>query len=168
MRSIQLLAAVLLAALPAGTLAAQQKVTPTGSLPGTLISPEGRPVYKATVSLIGTDLVQITDRYGYFEFLGVASGIRRLRVVSAAYPEQEHDVMVRAGLPLNVTLPLSRGAQTLPDIRVVGEQPTRRPAMSRSMLSMGDIMGVDGRDRMAGYVPAALVGAAVSLACHRP
>lgn len=119
-------ALALLTGLVVGSLTAQQEAAPTtGLLIGRVVSPDGKPVAGARLTLVGSDRKTSTDDQGQFRIADVPVGIARLLVESDSYPIQMAEVIVRAETGLAATIRLDAEATTLPELVVTA--PADRP-----------------------------------------
>ncbi len=97
----------------------------TGSVFGTALDPQGRPIAGAAAKLVGSDAARETtaDVHGAFRFLGIAPGLYRLELVQTGFEPARQEVTVLLGKSavIEVTLQVA-GAQEV--ITVVGQPPS--------------------------------------------
>jgi hypothetical protein len=104
------LAAVIFASL-ALAAAAQRTVTPVGTLAGTVLDADGKPVPDATVTIQTSDGVHPhathTDSSGHFEFARWATGQYDVRAYSnGVFSDWDKRLMIRSKKTTQVTLRL--------------------------------------------------------------
>ncbi|MBV9774938.1 MAG: TonB-dependent receptor, partial [Gemmatimonadetes bacterium] len=113
-RVLVLLAALL---LPAHVALAQAG---TGTVTGTVLDAQSRPVADAAVSVVGTQRGAVTSADGRFSIAGIPAGSRTLRVSKPGFAPSEQAVTVAAGTPATVTVRLTAQAVALEGIVAVG------------------------------------------------
>lgn len=113
-RVLVLLVALL---LPAHAALAQ---TGTGTVTGTVVDAQSRPVPDAAVSVAGTQRGAVTGADGRFTITGVPAGSRTVRVSKPGFAPGEQAVTVTAGQSATVTLRVAAQAVQLEGIVAVG------------------------------------------------
>ncbi len=122
---VRIFAAVLVASLVAPTAGAQL-ASPTGSVHGTVLDEQERPISGAAVALAGPDVARTTttDEHGDFRFLNAAPGLHVLELARAGFTSARQVVPVQAGknVVLEVTM---RVAGAVATVTVLAEPPTQ-------------------------------------------
>ena len=114
-------AALFVAAVALGTLAAPLAAQESGTIGGTVReSGSNRPIPAVQVFIPETSFGAVTDEKGEFRILGVPAGPHSLRARMIGYSQLEHRVNVTAGQTATVDFALTRSALTLEQIVVTG------------------------------------------------
>ena len=110
------LAAVLAASLVAAA-ASGQTASPTGSIHGTVLDEQKRPISGAAVSLAGPGVARTTttDERGDFRLLRVAPGLHTLELAQPGFARVRLEVSVQPGksVVLDVTMPVAGAAEAV-------------------------------------------------------
>jgi outer membrane receptor protein involved in Fe transport len=114
----------------------------TGSIAGRVADDGGHPLEAASVTVVGSDLVAITDRDGSFHLANVPPGVHALEVEAGGYSGETVEALtVVAGETLEVGVQLTTLPVALDEIRVTAsvsllrEQPTAAVALDRKEIS---------------------------------
>ena len=115
-RSTRVSAAVLTALLCA-TAAEGQIPSPTGSIHGTVLDPQRRPIAGAVAKLVGPDAARkaTTDDRGVFRFIGIAPGLYALTIEHPGFQSTRHEVTVQVGKSavVDVTLQIAGATEAV-------------------------------------------------------
>jgi hypothetical protein len=104
-----------------------------GRLSGVVISLDSIPLADASVRLMGTDLVALTDADGRFSIMGVHEGVQLIQVRRIGYTSVVSRLEFGSGETLAVQVVLKELAVQLPEVSVTGEAPP--PAMLRGFFA---------------------------------
>jgi TonB-dependent SusC/RagA subfamily outer membrane receptor len=150
-------------AADAATVHAQQ----AGTVQGLVIDGgTRRPVAGAQVSLVGTQIAQLTNEQGRFMLLNVPAGTHTVRVELLGYNTVTREVVVTAGQQSTVNFALEVAALELREIVVTGvaggagvERAKVPFTVSRVDLEQMPVQGVNPLSQLQGRVPGANIAA---------
>jgi hypothetical protein len=129
MRLARATAAVLAASLLAGAVEGQI-ASPAGTIHGTVLDEQRRPVSGAEVTLDGPDFVRTTttDAHGDFRFLNAAPGKHTLALKRGGFQSVRRELLVQAGknVVLDVTTPVAGVEERVTVLAPEPSQDTRK------------------------------------------
>jgi iron complex outermembrane recepter protein len=109
-----------------------------GTLSGTVLDADGRPVAYANVGVEGAPLGAATDERGRFLVLNVPAGERVVRASYVGFEPARQAVTVPAGAAVEVTLELAQRLAELGEVTVTGVQ-RRTSAVTKTMTPLEDL-----------------------------
>ncbi len=124
-----------LAALALGPAAAPLAAQATGTIRGSVVSENARPLAGAQVSIPGTGVGALTNSTGQFLLLNVPSGQHAVRVQMLGYGTSERQVTVTSGETARVDVQLAESAIALDELVVTGT------AGGQQARALGNVVG---------------------------
>ena len=88
------------------------------SINGTIRTSDGKPAELVSITVNGTNLGAVTDKFGSYSIKGVTPGSYVLKVTSVGLEKQEKTIEVKPGSPLTINFSLAENAATLQEVLV--------------------------------------------------